>query len=184
MGVLERLFGRSRAKVEPAKLGRGLAEIAAGAARPDLLEMLIKDVPGKNLGDAFLAMASLSLFAWTRASQNEPLRLGSQGSRQEIFDTMLASLVALYVQLFNPDADPGATDTFIATKSHSLLKVWNASHDKSPSPQWYVAKEAWFMLEETREHPDPVLITLLGGVLSNQTVTFVEFARRVEIREG
>jgi hypothetical protein len=183
MRILERLFGKSRAKVGPAKLGRGLAEIATSSARPDVLEMLIENLPQKNHGDAFLAMASLNLFAWIRVSQNESLHLGSRASRKKIYDNMASFLVVPYVQLFDPGVDPDATVVLITTNAVELMKIWNDSQDKPPSPQWHIGKEVWFMLEETRTDPDPVRITLLSGLLHTQTMTLLEFVRQIEVSE-
>lgn len=183
MKLLARLFGRGREKVGPAKLGRGLAEIATAAARPDVLEMLIEGLPKKGLGVAFLALASLDLFAWIRVSESESLRLGSRTSRKVIYDTMASFLVVNYVQLFDPGADPDATVALITTRAVKLMKVWNDSQGKPPSPQWHVGKEVWFMLEETCADPDPVRISLLSDLLHTQTMTLLEFVRQIEVRE-
>lgn len=181
MGLIERLFGKRLAQVQPAALGKGLAEIASGAARPDLLEMLINDLPQRTLGDAFLAVAPLSLFAWIRASNNEPLQLGSPAARQEIYDNFASVLVVHYVRLFGSERDPDAIVADIKRIAQRLVEVWNSSQDKPPAPHWYVGKEVWSILEANNENPDPARIMLLSELLTTQTKTLLEFARRVQI---
>lgn len=183
MSMLERLFGKRRPKVGPVKLGRSLAELATSAAGKQVLEMVTEDLPQKSLGDAFLAIASLNLFAWIRVSQSEQVHLGSQATRQAIYDQMASFLVVRHVQLFDPSADPDATIGLITMKAVELMRVWNDSQDKPPSPQWYIGKEVWFWLEETRKNPDPARIMLLSGLLHSQTMTFLEFVREIEVSD-
>ncbi|MFQ5662351.1 MAG: hypothetical protein ACE5HL_00765 [Terriglobia bacterium] len=189
MGFLKKLFGASAPdgpeQLTSASVGKLLAELSCGS-NPGILDMLIEELPSKNRADAFLALASLSLFAWIRASQSESLQL-DLASQKEIYHSFASFLVVQYLQQFGGSEDPNAIVYEITSNARGLLDVWNNSQGKEPLPHWYVAKAVWFMLQEDPDRPDPVQIMALTELLSSETLGFLEFVRDIQgyiIKQG
>ena len=184
MGFLSRLLSGSGSAGEsetltPAVVGQHLANMTSAPGLPDLLDMLVEGLEGVQRADAFFAVSVLELFSWIQVSQSDLLNL-DRPSEQEIYDSFASFLVVKYLQDFAGSGHPDQLVQLLTGEARGLINVWNENQESEPGPQWYVAKEVWFMLQRDRSRPDPARIMALAEMLSTSRESQSRFMRDIE----
>lgn len=183
MGFFQRLFRTPEERLTLGEMGASLVRISHPASSLRLL--VPEDLPTEKQGDAFLALASLYLFAWIRASQSEAMQSEAMqlahATEQEIYDSFASALVVEYVQRFGASDDADSVLHDITSRAHGLIGVWNENEGNAPAPHWYVAKEVWHMIEKDRDRPNPARIEALSKMLSEVSIAFLQYA--LDVRE-
>lgn len=155
--------------------------------RNQFFKLLNRYLPNKDQRDAFLVLAPLHLFAWTRVSENESLMIRDE-SAQEIYSNVACLLAVQYLKFAQIDDWMSVAYSnmiyVIKHRERQLLIVWKNNQDIDSDPVWYVAKELLFMLTRDRNGANLKMVDALKGILADSTIALSDIARKFQSQQG
>ena len=128
--------------------------------------------------ETYLCLASLYLVSFLNALQADEIQL-NQGLAKRIAQTLADSLVAQQSDLAQP-SEPKGLYQKLKEMTDGLLKIWDDHVDETPSPQWYVGKEACYLLNGRDKMPNPALVMMFSSMISDDTTAIKALIQEAE----
>ena len=117
--------------------------------------------------------------SFIRAVQSKDIQL-SPTVIEKISHNLASFLVVKYVNFHHIKEDSGVLLQKQNRITQSLIKTWDESIDKKPSPHWYVGKEVCYLLNGRHKTPNPALVGMFASLVSNNAILIKQLLDELE----